>query len=113
MPAIITNDTKKLLIEKIIADTADSDTRYFIGIGRSDTWQDSTDVAPIATQIINSPREETNFRTNLQSAALTATVSFVSPRYNWSSGTIYRAYEGDVQQQVMDLLTILEMVVTM
>jgi len=96
MPAIITNDTKKLLIEKIIADTADSDTRYFIGIGRSDTWQDSTDVAPIATQIINSPREETNFRTNLQSAALTATVSFVSPRYNWSSGTIYRAYEGDV-----------------
>ena len=96
MPAIITDDTKKILIEKIIADTSDSDTRYFVGIGKSDTWQDSTDVAPTAGQVINSSREQINFRSNLQSVILTDTVSFVAKRYNWSSGTIYRAFEGDV-----------------
>lgn len=96
MPAIITDDTKKLLIEKIITDTSDSATRYFVGIGKSDTWQDSTDVVPIAGQVVNSEREKINFRSNLQSVILTNTVSFVSKRYNWSSGTIYRAYEGDV-----------------
>ncbi len=96
MPAIITDDTKKILIEKIIADTSDSDTRYFVGIGKSDTWQDSTDIAPIAGQVINSSREQINFRSNLQSVILTDTVSFVAKRYNWSSGTIYRAFEGDV-----------------
>ena len=96
MPAIITDDTKKILIEKIIADTSDSDTRYFVGIGKSDTWQDSTDVAPTVGQVINSSREQINFRSNLQSVILTDTVSFVAKRYNWSSGTIYRAFEGDV-----------------
>ena len=96
MPAIITDDIKKLLVQKIIEDTSDSDTRYFVGIGRADTWQDSTDIAPIAGQVINSPREQINFRSNLQSVILTDTVSFVSKRYNWSSGTIYKAYQGDV-----------------
>lgn len=96
MPAIITDDTKKILIQKIIEDTSDSDTRYFIGVGKSDTWQDSTDVAPTTGQVINSAREQMNFRSNLQSVILTDTVSFVAKRYNWSSGTIYRAFEGDV-----------------
>ena len=96
MPAIITDDTKKILIQKIIEDTSDSDTRYFIGVGKSDTWQDSTDVTPTTGQVINSAREQMNFRSNLQSVILTDTVSFVAKRYNWSSGTIYRAFEGDV-----------------
>lgn len=96
MPAIITDDTKKLLIEKIIADTADSDTRYFVGIGKSDTWQTETDTTPLASQVVNSEYHKSIFRSNLQSVALTSDVSFVVKRYNWSSGTIYRAYEGDV-----------------
>lgn len=96
MPAIITNDTKKLLIEKIIADTADSDTRYYVGIGKSDTWQAETDITPTAGQTVNTEYVKTLFRSNLQSVYLTSDVSFVSKRYNWSSGTIYKAFEGDV-----------------
>ena len=38
-------------------------------------------------------REERNFRLGLQSAKKVVDLSFVVPRYNWSSGAIYSAYD--------------------
>lgn len=61
---------------------------YFIGIGRSDEWN-STDTAPtVESQDV----EGRLFRNSLQSVKKVADISFVVPRYNWSSGTIYSPY---------------------
>lgn len=90
--AVITNRIKKQVIGDIITDFDSSGTQYFIGVGRSQDWNDS-DVAPSE---LNHQKEEKNFRHNLQSIKTIADISFVIPRYNWSSGSIYGAYSDAV-----------------
>jgi len=87
--AVVTNRIKKQVIASIQSDFNDSDNNYFAVIGRSEDWNDS-DVAPTVT---NSLREERNFRLAAQSAKKIIDLSFVVPRYNWSSGAIYSAYD--------------------
>jgi len=87
--AVVTNRIKKQVIANIQSDFNDSDNNYFAVIGRSEDWNDS-DVAPTVT---NSLREERNFRLAAQSAKKIIDLSFVVPRYNWSSGAIYSAYD--------------------
>lgn len=89
--AIITNKIKKLVIQDIIND--DSDNYYYIGIGRSQSWDNDSDTAPT---VVSSSEEAQGFRHNLQSIILIGDTSFVVPRYNWSSGTIYSAYSDDL-----------------
>lgn len=69
-----------------------SGTYYFIGLGRSQIWNDSD----IATTPTNKIATERDFRQNLQGVRQIADISFVVPRVNWSSGTIYSAYDDDV-----------------
>ena len=89
MVAIVTNDLKKQLLQTIVTDiSADSDNYYYVGISRSNIW-DATDTVPT---VGNTEREKRNFRAALQSIIRTTDASFVSPRYNWTSGTIYSAY---------------------
>lgn len=90
MPAVITDRLKKQLLQDLYADFQDSDSYYFAGVGRSEDWNDS-DVVPLNTPI-NSIREDRNFRLGLQSVKNITDVSFVIPRVNWSSGTVYSAY---------------------
>ena len=87
--AIVTQRIKKQVIQSISADIGTASEEYFIGIGRSEDWNDS-DIAPAA---INSSREERNFRLGLQSVKNVIDYSFVVPRYNWSSGAVYSAYD--------------------
>ena len=87
--AIVTNRIKKQVISGIVTDFLDSDNNYFVVIGRSEDWNDS-DIAPT---ILNNAREERNFRLASQSAKRIIDQSFVVPRYNWSSGAIYSAYD--------------------
>lgn len=93
MTAIITDKLKKLMLQDLVNDVADSASNYYIGIGRSEDW-DSSDTAP-TTQ--NSLKEERNLRINLQSIKTAEDVSFVVPRYDWRSGTIYSEWN-DAQQ---------------
>jgi len=88
MSAIITDYFKSQLVQNIFEDVADSAQNYYIGIGRSQDW-DSSDTPTVP---INSLREELQFRLNMQSVKRTADVSFVVPRKNWSSGSIYSGY---------------------
>lgn len=89
MTAIITDQLKRLMIQNIFDDLADSaGAKYYIGVGRSQIWNDSD--VPVAP--VRSERESRNFRLNLQSVKRVADYSFVVPRYNWSSGTIYSSY---------------------
>ena len=89
MAAIVTNNLKKQLLQTIVTDiSADSANYYYIGISRSNPW-DGTDTVPT---VGNTEREKRNFRAALQSIIRTTDASFVAPRYNWSSGSIYSAY---------------------
>lgn len=91
MPAIITTDFKKQIIQDFYDDITDSAERYFIGIGRSEDW-DSSDLPPTP---VNTFREIRNARLSLQSIKSSEDVSFVVPRTNWISGTIYNAWNDD------------------
>jgi len=89
MAAIITDRLKRQFINHLFDDVNDSDNNYYIGIGRSEPW-DSSDDAPTP---IKSLRDERNARLSMQAIKTAETVSFVVPRYNWASGTIYSAYD--------------------
>lgn len=87
--AIITDTHKKLLGDLIINDFNDLTSYYFVGLGRSQIWNDS-DIADANT---NTYREERLVRNNLQGVKQVTDISFVVPRYNWSSGTTYAAWD--------------------
>lgn len=89
MAAIITQNLKKQVIQDIFDDITDSaGAKYYIGIGKSEEWNDS-DVAPDPAQ---TEREIRNFRLGLQSMKRVADFSYVVPRNNWTTGTTYSAY---------------------
>ena len=89
MAAIITDRLKRQFINHLYNDVLDSSNNYYVGIGRSEPW-DSSDAAPTP---IKSQRDERNARLGMQAVKTAETVSFVVPRHNWSSGTIYSAFD--------------------
>lgn len=89
MVAIITESFKKQIIQDLFDDVQDSAERYYIGIGRSEDW-DSADTPPVPRQTL---RDIRNARLSLQSIKSAEAISFVVPRNNWTSGTIYNAWD--------------------
>jgi hypothetical protein len=92
MVAIITDAFKRQLIDQLTDDVDSTSVAYYLGIGRSQDW-DSTDTPPNPT---NSLREIRNYKLNQQAMKLGEDISFVIPRYNWTSGTTYSAYDDAV-----------------
>jgi hypothetical protein len=97
MTAIATNAFKKTLIESLINDVADSDNSYYLALGKADQW-DENETVP---STVNTVEEERKFRSNMQSIKKMSDVSFVSPRYNWSSGTTYTGYSDATDQSTL------------
>ena len=93
MVAIITDKFKKQILNDLFTDVNDSSDTYYIAISRSQDWN-ATDAAPIPT---NTAKTERDFRNNMQAMKNAEDVSYVIPRYNWSSGTIYSGYDDHVQ----------------
>tara|TARA_B100000085_G_scaffold180605_1_gene164787 strand:- start:464 stop:1837 length:1374 start_codon:yes stop_codon:yes gene_type:complete len=91
MAAIITDPLKKQLVQTVFDEVTNNTKRYYIGIGRSEQW-DSSETVPTPT---DTPRTIRNLRAGLQSIRTGADVTYVVPRYNWSSGAIYNAYDDD------------------
>ena len=89
MDAIITDKLKNLVVDLIKANDSDASNKYYAAIGRSEAWNDS-DVSPTP---LRTKSEENRFRNSMQSVKLISDVSLVIPRYNWSSGTFYSAYD--------------------
>ena len=89
MAAIITDKLKNLVVDLIKANDSDASNKYYAAIGRSEAWNDS-DVSPTP---LRTKSEENRLRNSMQSMKLIADVSLVIPRYNWSSGTFYSAYD--------------------
>jgi hypothetical protein len=89
---IITEKYKRDLGDLLVSDFDSADNYFFIGLSRSELWNDS-DIPPAA---VNSKHEERKFRNSLQAVKQINDISFVIPRYNWTSGTIYSAYDDRV-----------------
>jgi len=87
--AVITNDFKRMALRKLYDDAQDITNRYYIGIGKSEPWNDA-DAVPTPTGSI---RDDRLARQGLQSIKTAANLSFVVNRYNWTSGTIYNAWD--------------------
>ena len=95
MAAIITDKFKQQFAQTVFQEVffpdSSSTHKYYIGIGRSEQW-DSSETVPNPT---NSPRSVRNLRAGMQSIKTASDASFVIPRYNWTSGAIYQAYDDD------------------
>lgn len=92
MPAVLTDKIKRNILQVMYDEVNDVLANYFISIGHGEEWVTSDDTVPNGTPI-NSIKEERDFRLRAQSAKKVADVSFVVPRFNWSSGSIYSQYD--------------------
>jgi len=87
--AIITQTLKKETIRLLKENFDSSANKYYLGIGRSNTWDNATDTPPVTE---NTAVEERLYRNSLQSVKLISDASFIIPRNNWSANTHYSAY---------------------
>lgn len=92
MAAIGTQAVRKNLINLLVSDVNAGNDKYYIGIGKSDTFN-ATDTP---TTPVNTLREEMIARSNLQSIKLVADCTTVVERYNWARGGIYTAFSDTV-----------------
>lgn len=92
MASIITDKLRKQVADALLTEitNATDANQYYIGIGKSDQYDDSDNVVTP----IRSLREERLARSNLQSIKQVSSqgVSFVIPRYNWTSGSVYSGF---------------------
>ena len=89
MVAIVTDPLKQLIADLVKINDSDASNKYYAAIGRSEQWN-ATDTPPTPTRSL---AEEIAFRNSMQSVKLIGDVSRVIPRYNWSSGSSYSAYD--------------------
>ena len=92
MSAIITDPFKKQFMQNIFDEVTNLTGRYYIGIGKNDQWN-ATETVPTPTDTPRTIREAQNA---LQSVKAVAGASFVIPRKNWSSGSVYDAFDDNV-----------------
>ena len=97
MVATVTDILKRDLLEEIynsyqnigVAE-GDSD-RFYMAIGRSEEW-DSDSQPPVPNSSVG---EVIAFQESIQSMKLIPNVSYVVPRYNWSAGSVYEAWDNN------------------
>lgn len=88
MPAIVRQTMSRNLAKNLLSEILGPENQYFIGIGKSDIYNlEDTVIDPI-----DSPFEEKEFRNNLQSIKKIEGATFVTKRYNWSSGATYSGW---------------------
>lgn len=96
--SIATNKFKKQLLESILTDMEDSDNNYYVGVAKSDAWNE-TDTVPAE---VNSELDVRSFRANMQSVKRVSDFSFVTDRNDWDSGETYRAWSDAVDLDDID-----------
>lgn len=98
MTAIITNRFRKESCERFIDDIIDANTSYFIGIGKTDKWPDTTEL-PEDSQLFSAPLpngtiiEDIDVLDNLISLVKVTAQDRLIPRNSWTSGRIYKVYD--------------------
>ena len=94
MPAIITDNFKRRIIDTLINDVDSTGVSYHVGVGKSEPY-DSADTVVTPVQNI---REIRNAQLAMQSVKIITDKSFVVPRYNWSKGSIYSAWSDNITE---------------
>lgn len=89
MTGIITDDMKRLLLDSLIEKVAGDSDSFYVAIGRSEDWNDSD----VPTTPYNRHSDILDFRHRMQSVKIAEDVTYTIPRTNWTSGTIYSAYD--------------------
>ena len=98
MPAIVRQTMSRDLANDLLTDIKGGDSTYFIGIGKSDTFNElDTVIAPV-----DSPAEEREFRNNLQSIKKVEGATFVAKRVNWSYGSVYGAWDDTIASDIVE-----------
>ncbi len=99
MSAIITDILKKQLTQTVFDEatgvslrTTDTPHNYYVGIGRSEEWN-ATETVPAPTDTPSTIRDATS---RMQSIKKVEGTSYVIPRFNWTSGTVYTAFNDNV-----------------
>jgi len=94
MAAIVTDALKHDLSGKFLTEVnnATDSNQFYIGIGNPIEYN-STDTP---TTPVRKLTEEREARNNIMSVKKVENASFVIPRYNWTSGTIYSGWNDDV-----------------
>lgn len=88
MPAIITDRLKKEILLNLQEDIDNSATNYYVAVGRPISWN-ANDTAPTP---LNNIRTIKDAQQNMVALKNVEAHSFVVPRYTWSLGAIYQAY---------------------
>jgi hypothetical protein len=103
MPAIITDKLKRnfsqLLFDENQGDTlGDSNNYFYVAVGHSQSYQtdDNTDVT---INPRNTERDRRLFRYNLQSVKAVEAFSFVVPLTDWTTNTVYPAFNDNIVGQ--------------
>jgi len=89
MVAKVTEKIKRNFLDDTLAEVIGGTDYYHIGIGHTEAW-DSADTTPDTN---NSQRGERQFRQSMQSVKLVTNASYAVPRYNWTNGTSYFAFD--------------------
>ena len=98
MSAIITNKFRKESCDIFINDVIDPETDYFIGIGKTDKWPDTTEL-PEDSQLFSAPLpqgtiiEDSDVLDNLISLVRVTAQDRLIPKNSWRSGRIYKVYD--------------------
>jgi len=98
MTATVSDFFKWDILDRIYADylnldldSGEDSDRFYMAIGRTEEW-DSDALPPIP----NSSRGETlRFQESIQSMKLVPNVTYVVPRYNWTPGQVYEAWDNN------------------
>lgn len=98
MPAIVRQTMSRSLANSLLNDIKGGNSTYYIGIGKSDTFNVlDTVIAPI-----DSPAEEREFRNNLQSIKKIEDATFVAKRVNWSYGSVYSSWDDTIASDIVE-----------
>ncbi len=98
MPAIVRQPMSRSLANDLLTDLKSLSSHYYIGIAKSDVFN------PLDTVVdpIDSPREEREFRNNLQSIKRIEDASIVAKRVDWSYGTRYSGWDDSISSDIVE-----------
>ena len=98
MPAIVRQTLSRKLARDLLLDIANPDNEYYIGISKSDTFNEQDTVVPP----VDCPFDEREFRHGLQSIKKIEGSTFVAKRVNWSSGSEYAGWDDTTASDIVE-----------
>lgn len=96
MPAIVRQTMSRTLARDLLTDVQNSVNEYYIGIAKSDVFNDTDSVV----DPVDCLKEEREFRNNLQSIKMVEGSTMVAKRVNWSYGSIYAGWDDTVKSDI-------------